>query len=52
MAYEKRHMFYILFEVVLLTSTVAGAPELSDVHVSGSIEYYCYQFVQYVLTHT
>jgi len=39
MASVKRHMFYILFEVVLLTSAVAGAPDLADVHVSGSIGY-------------
>ena len=36
MAYGARHMFYILFDVVLLTSTVAGVQPLSDMHVSGT----------------
>ena len=36
MAYGARHMFYILFDVVLLTSTVAGVQPLSDMHVSGN----------------
>ena len=35
MAYRKRHMFCVLFDVVLLISVVAGAQQLSDTHVSG-----------------
>jgi len=36
MAYVKRHMFCILFDVVLLASVVAGVRELSDAQVSGT----------------
>ena len=37
MAYTKGHMFYILFNTVLLTSAVTVAQKPSDVNVSGNV---------------
>jgi len=37
MAFRKRHMFYILFNAVLLTSAIAAIPGVSDVNVSRNV---------------